>query len=161
MKKWLMPALALLLAVAAFGCEINEKEQGQHYKESESITAAAEASDYNTLLKELKREISILVFDARPIGPEHYQKLKERLQMLAGKGLPEEELAGLEQKLETLNSEKKEKAGSSQQQESEPGHTGQSNELEDLKREINILAQDAGQIGPEHYGRLDERLQQQ
>lgn len=135
-----------------------EQEKQQHseqqYKEPESIATAAEQSDYGKLLKELQREINVLISDAKPIGADHYRKLNERLQQLSGKGLPEEDLNNLGNKLGKLNPEGQKETGG---QPSGESHSGQS-ELEALRREIDVLAQDARPIGPDHYNRLDQRL---
>lgn len=155
MKKGCIVALAFFLAAVAFGCEAQEKQQGGEFGESESITTAADTGDYKTLLKELQREINVLISDAKPIGPEHYQKLSERLQQLAGKGLPENDLNDLGQKLETLKPGGQKEAA--QQTPTGEGHGGQG-ELEALKREIDILAQDTRPIGPDHYNRLGQQL---
>lgn len=154
MKKWCIVGLIFFLAAVTFGCEAQEKQQGGEFRESESITAAADAGDYNKLLKELQREIGVLVGDAQPIGPDHYKKLSERLKQLSGKGLPEKELDELERELEALNPEWQKETGG---QPSGEGH-GEQGELEMLKREIGALAQTARPTGADNYRRLDQQL---
>ena len=160
MKKGYIVALVFFLTAVAFGCAIEEKQPESEFRESESVTAAADTGDYDQLLKELQREIGVLIGDARPIGPDHFQKLTERVQQLAGKGLPDKELDELERKLETLNPGGQTEADASSQQQpgSETGHNAQGSELEALKREIDALAQTGMPTGDDRYISLGERL---
>lgn len=113
MKKRL---LLFVLVLLVYGCAIQEsksnelsasyegKEQYIDKAYNEKISGEAPDTGLNSQFAALQQEISKLYNDGNQIGPEHYQRLNERLESFEGE-IAKSEIEALRQKLLPLNPE--------------------------------------------------------
>lgn len=121
MKKSVTAALLVLLLVS-LGCQqqqnhlepgilqAREKVSDAMHNLSQALPVvkqtAAPSREAIAELSTLQHEIGVLVSDGNLIGPDHYSRLKARLNALDGKSLDEGELQELREKLLLINPEK-------------------------------------------------------
>lgn len=126
---------ALPLAISLLGGCISQSPLG----------ATSQPQEFSAL----EREITVLYQDGNPIGADHYDRLAAGLDTFEEQGVAVDRIPGLRQKLESLRT-----APSPQHEEPSP----ESGQFAQVEREIAVLYADGRPIGPEHYQRLNDRL---
>ena len=127
------PGFSLLILIFLSGCTQNVSEN------TVTTTITSSSNDFN----EVKRVINALYDDNLIIDDERYLELKQELDIFEDQGIDEVEISDLKEKLETLKPRS-----------AETTVIHQYNTLDALENEINEIINGNKLVGPDHYQRM-------
>src|SRR3989344_7092071 len=126
-------SFSLLILIFLSGCTQNVSEN------TVTTTITSSSNDFN----EVKRVINALYDDNLIIDDERYLELKQELDIFEDQGIDEVEISDLKEKLETLKPRS-----------AETTVIHQYNTLDALENEINEIINGNKLVGPDHYQRM-------